>query len=200
VRELLVVVLAIAAVGCSGEEKTANDEARAAMTKVETTCAPGVNCMADRFRLVRKCTHPSGGFRACTAFTGRVERSRIEGKRGSRWAVLFDENTAPKGGHGWWRRVIASPDRRTLLAQWSGECEIQFTYIVTLRDRTMRLTLEGLPSTADGWGRDGRARVRLPTEGWATKARRIVKTGIYRVNPANMAYVLERRAPTRPGC
>jgi hypothetical protein len=114
--------------------------------------------------------------------------------------VLFDENAAPHGGHGRWRRVIASPDGRTLLGQWSGECEIQLTYIVTLADRTMRAILDGLPSAAVGWGNDGRARVRLESEFWATKARRIVKAGIYRVNPANMTYVLERRVPTKTVC
>jgi hypothetical protein len=170
------------------------------MAKVETTCAPGVNCAADRFRPFRKCTHASRGFRACTAFSGSAERSRIEGKRGSRWVVLFDENTAPRGRHGWWRRVIASPDGLRLLGQWLGECEIQLTYIVTLSDRTMRPVLDGLPSTAVGWSPGGGARVRAPSEGWAVKAKRIVKAGIYRVNPANMAFALERRIPMKPVC
>jgi hypothetical protein len=199
-RWLLVVVLALVAAGCSSREKTADEQARAEMANVQTTCEPGVNCATGRFRPFRKCTHPSGGFRACTAFSGRGERSRIEGKRRGRWVVLFDENTAPKNGHGWWRRMIASPGRRTLLGQFSGECEIQLTYIVTLADRTMRPILEGLPSTAVGWGTDGRARVRLESEFWATKAKRIVKAGIYRVNPANMAYVLERTVPNEAVC
>jgi hypothetical protein len=199
-RWLLVAVATVAVAGCGDDTKTADRPVRAEMAKVETTCAEGVNCAADRFRPFRKCTHASGGFRACTAFSGRGERSRIEGKRGSRWVVLFDEMTAPKGGDGWWRRVIASPDRRTLLGQWSGECEIQLTYVVTLTDRTIRPILEGLPSTAVGWSADGRARVRLPSESWATKARRIVKAGIYRVNPASMAYVLERAGPNKTVC
>jgi hypothetical protein len=84
-----------------------------------------------------------------------------------------------------------------LLAQWSGECELQLTYAVTLRDRTMRPILDGLPSTAVGWGPDGRVRVRTQSGGWAIKARRIVKAGIYRVNPSNMAFVLERRVPMK---
>jgi hypothetical protein len=199
-RWLLVAAVAVVGAGCSSGVKTGDAHVRVEMAKVETTCAPGVNCTADRFRPFRKCTHPSRGFRACTAFSGRGERSRIEGRRGSRWVVLFDGNTAPKRGHGWWRRVIASPDRQTLLGQWSGECEIQSTYIVTLVDRTMRPTLEGLPSAAVGWGVDGRARVRLEAEFWATKAQRIVKAGIYRVNPANMAYVLERRVRNKTVC
>jgi len=199
-RWLFLLAVAVLVAGCSGREKTGDDKTAAEMAKVETTCAQGVNCAADRFRPFNKCTHMSGDFRACTAFSGSAERSRIEAKRGSRWVVLFDEMTAPKGGHGWWRRVIASPDRRRLLGQWSGECEVQLTYVVTLADRTMRPILEGLPSTAVGWGADGRARVRLAAEFWATKAKRIVKAGIYRVNPANMAYVLERRVPAKAVC
>src|SRR6187551_3237605 len=157
-RWLLAAVVVVVAAGCSSDEKTAETRARAEMAKVETTCAPAVNCAADRFQPFRKCTHPSRGFRACTAFSGRGERSRIEGKRGARWDVLFGNDTAPHGGRGWWRRVIASPDRRVLLAQWSGECELQLTYLVILRDRTMRPILDGLPSTAVGWGHDRRAR------------------------------------------
>jgi hypothetical protein len=64
----------------------------------------------------------------------------------------------------------------------------------------MRPILEGLPSAAVGWRADGRARVRLEAEFWATKARRIVQAGVYRVNPANMAYVLERRVPSKTVC
>jgi hypothetical protein len=199
-RWLVVVVAAVMATGCGSDEKTADDKVAAEMAKVQTTCAPGVNCAADRFRPFHRCTHVSGGFRACTTFLGAGERSRIEGRRGSRWMVLFDESTAPHGGRGWWRRVIASPDGRTLLGQWSGECELQLTYVVTLRDRTMRPILDGLPSTAVGWGLDGRARVRTPSGGWAVKAKRIVKAGIYRVNPANMAFALERRIPMKAVC
>jgi hypothetical protein len=64
----------------------------------------------------------------------------------------------------------------------------------------MRPILDGLPSTAVGWGPDGRPRVRTQSGGWAIKARRIVKAGIYRVNPANMAFVLERAGPTKTVC
>lgn len=199
-RWLVVAVVAVLAAGCGSEKKTADDTIRAEMAKVQTTCAEGVNCASDRFHPFRKCTHTSRGFRACTAFSGSAERSRIERKRGSRWVVLFDENTAPHGGHGWWRRVIASPDRRTLLGQWSGECELQLTYVVTLRGWTMRPILDGLPSTAVGWGLDGRARVRTPSGGWVVTANRIVKAGIYSVNPVNMAFALERRIPMKPVC
>ena len=199
-RWLLVAVLVIAAAGCGADDKTADETVRAEMAKVETTCAEGVNCGHDRAWPFRKCTHASRGFRACTTFLGDGERTAIEGRRESRWVVLFDDNTAPHARHGWWRRVIASPDRRTLLAQWSGECELQLTYVVTLHDRTMRPILDGLPSTAVGWGPDGRARVRTQSGGWAIKARRIVKAGIYRVNPANMAFALERRIPMKGVC
>jgi len=61
-------------------------------------------------------------------------------------------------------------------------------------------TPDRLSSTAVGWGPDGRVRVRTLSGGWAIKARRIVRAGIYRVNPANMAFVLERRVPMKGVC
>jgi hypothetical protein len=192
-----VVGAAFLAVGCGSQEPTAVEKARAEMAKVQTTCVEGVNCGGGHFRPFRKCAHVSRGFRACTTYTERSKRSAIYRRVGSRWVKV----AGPLGGRlGWWRRALASPNRTTLLAQWSGECEIQTTYLVSVADGTARPILEGLPSTAVGWALDGRARVRLPVESWGMKAKRIFKAGIYRIDPATLAVTLERTIPTQNGC
>jgi hypothetical protein len=55
--------------------------------------------------------------------------------------------------------VWLSPNRRTALALWSGECEIPTTYLVRVRDG--RLTSLGSETTPLGWTHDGRAAVRF---------------------------------------
>jgi predicted component of type VI protein secretion system len=42
----LVVAVAVLAAGCGSSDKRADDPIRAEMTKVQTTCAEGVNCAA----------------------------------------------------------------------------------------------------------------------------------------------------------
>jgi hypothetical protein len=96
--------------------------------------------------------------------------------------------------------VVAASNRRVLLAQWSAECEIQTTYLVSVADGTARAILEGLPSTAVGWAPDGRARVRLSADFWRMRAKRIFKSGIYRIDPRTLAVTLERAIPALPVC
>ncbi|MDQ2910468.1 MAG: hypothetical protein M3R39_05570 [Actinomycetota bacterium] len=105
-----------------------------------------------------------------------------------------------RGRRGWWRRIVVSPDRRTLLAQWSGECEIQSTYLVSTDDGAVKPIFEGASSTAEGWSRDDRARVVLPNEIWGTRAKRLFRAGVYLVDPATLAVRLERPIQPRHGC
>jgi hypothetical protein len=109
---------------------------------------------------LRRCTPASGGFRACTTFGFpiRGERSWIQQRHGATWEIFMGP---PKARHGWWRRVVASADGGTLLAQWSGECEIQSTYLVSTESGKERPIFRGASSTAAGWSEDGRARVHL---------------------------------------
>ena len=60
---------------------------------------------------------------------------------------------------GSWQRVWLSPDRRTVLALWSGECEIPTAYLVRVRDG--RLKPLGTETSPLGWTHDGRAVVRF---------------------------------------
>jgi hypothetical protein len=76
---------------------------------------------------------------------------------------------AGKVGHWIWAAV--SPDEKSLLAQWSGECEVPLAFLVDLANGTPTpVTGEsdwaGSPmSVALGWTTDGRAVVFLPRGG-----------------------------------
>ena len=143
-----------------------------------------------------RCTHVSGGFRACTTFVKAGETSAIYRRAGSGWVKV-------RGGlphrPGWWRRVVASPDRRTLLAQWSGECELQSTYFVSGSGGGVRPIFRGHVSTIAGWTHPGFARVRLGEAIWRGGAM-VNRPGVYLVNPKTMAVRLQLEKPARPGC
>lgn len=65
---------------------------------------------------------------------------------------------------GRWVSAMPSPDGRTLLAQWLGECEIPVAYLVPLATRKPRPVAPALhggasETVAVGWSADGRAGV-----------------------------------------
>lgn len=83
---------------------------------------------------------------------------------------------------GHWRSVARSPDGRTLLLQWSAECEIPVAYFANadgshLRPVAGNSTVE---SGAVGWARDGRAVIAFP-KGVCGRGR--ARPGTYLVNP-----------------
>ena len=191
-RWLVVAVVAVLAAGCGGDEKTAGDTIRAEMAKVQTTCAEGVNCASDRFQPFRKCTHASRGFRACTTYRERSERTGIYRRGRDGWTKFAGAARSV----GWWRRVIAAPSRTVLLGQWSDECETQTTYIVE-RGRARPIFAQS-ESYAVGWSTEGQARVRVPME--ARDPRGDVRAGIYLVDPQTLAHTLERPLARGPAC
>jgi hypothetical protein len=170
-----------------------------ALTLIATGCGGGNHESppphAARTPLAR-CTHASGGFRACTVFRAPGERSALYRRSGSEWVVLRGRLS---GRAGWWRRVVASPDRRILLAQWSGECEVQSTYLVSASDGSLRPVFSGLDSDAVGWTAAGLARVRLVEQEWRGKTLRH-RAGTYLVDPRTMTVMLERAYGARTGC
>jgi hypothetical protein len=105
------------------------------------------------------------GYRLC-----RGDRVTIERRVGGRWrAVARHPRAEVVHGmvQGHWREAWLSPDGRTLLAQWSSECEIPIAFFLpatggSLRpvtgERDWRTSPESL---ARGWAPDGRARVLL---------------------------------------
>lgn len=195
-RWLLVAVVMVVAVGCGSDPKTADEKARAEMAKVQTTCDEGVNC--EVLRPFRKCTSVSRGFRACSTFLAADRQTAIYRRSaGERWQKVI--GPLPPG-HGWWRRVLPSLDRRMLLAQWSGECEVQTTYLVSVTDRRVRTVFPRHTSAALGWSADGRARVVLAEPVYGSRTTVKLRPGKYRVDPMTMAVELERPVARRPGC
>jgi hypothetical protein len=86
----------------------------------------------------------------------------------------------PAGREGHWESARLSPDGRTLLLQWSAECEIPVAYFATANGRRLRPVVPGGPdSRALGWSADGRAVVLLPLTSCAGGPDK----GIFLVNP-----------------
>ena len=101
------------------------------------------------------------------------------------WSRRARPSTVYRGGRkvlsrkgGYWRSAELSPDRRSLLLQWSGECEIPTAYLARADGGGLRPAAP--ESVALGWTRSGRAVVDLPRGGCAGSARR---PGIYLVGP-----------------
>jgi hypothetical protein len=143
-----------------------------------------------------RCTHASRGFRACTVFSAPGERSALYWRSGSEWVVV--RGPVP-GTPGWWRRVFAAADGQTLLAQWSGECEQQSTYLVSATDGRLRSVFGGHASEALGWTAAGRARIRLAEQIWRGKTL-VRRPGVYVVDPRTMLPRLARSSAAKRGC
>ena len=97
-------------------------------------------------------------------------RATIELKDGDEWRVVARH--APGDiwkdmvvGH--WRDAWLSPDGRTILGQWSGECEVPIAFFIPAPGGPMRPVTgerdwtESVMSVAHGWSGDGRAHVSL---------------------------------------
>jgi hypothetical protein len=190
-RWLLAVALGLVVVGCGVRQV----HQKPAMPAVQTTCVEGVNC-GGTAKTYRHCTSVVNGFRACTAFPpDGTAHSRIERRAASAWTTVLRPSEAP--AHGWWRRVLPSPDRKTLLGQWSGDCELQTTYMIRVGGRPRPIFSEA-ESFALGWSDDGRARVQVPIT--AKDVRGDVRSGIYRIHPRTLAHTTERLLPQGSHC
>lgn len=193
---VVLVALSLLAAGCGG---------------AGVTVTPTTTTRAAKGGTTSSCTAVSRGFRACTTFAttsaafhriGGGEESRIERRHGSRWSVFLGPDRAPRGG-GWWRRVFADPQGKTLLAQWSGECEVQSTYLISTHVPTLRRVFPSHQATALGWTSDGMARVKL----WrstdapdAPKRGSHRRSGIYLVTAQGHVMHLERAVPLTSAC
>jgi hypothetical protein len=93
---------------------------------------------------------------------------------------------------GYWRSVELSPDRRTLLLQWSGECEVPTAYLARANGGGLRPI--ATESAALGWTPSGRAVVDLARGGCAGSTRR---PGIYLVEPRSRRAALVYRGHGR---
>jgi hypothetical protein len=94
-------------------------------------------------------------------------------------------------------RLFRSPDGKTLLAQWSGQCEVQSTYLVSATTGRARPILGSADeSSALGWTRNGLARIRVPRP---TCGGAHLRAGIYAVDPVTLKAKLLRRLRGGPG-
>jgi hypothetical protein len=95
--------------------------------------------------------------------------------------------TVPKvGAVGHWDSVVPSPDGSTLLAQWSGECEIPEAFFVSLYGSGARPLIPhgrhgGPNTTALGWSPDGRAFAFVPKSPGC--GGEFDRSGVYRFDP-----------------
>ena len=129
--------------------------------------------------------------------------STIQRRDGVRWRTLAGppERTIAHGmpiGH--WAGAWLSPDGKTLLAQWSAECEIPIAFFVDAASGKKRPVTgeqdwtEAPESIALGWSDDGRARVRL-TRGYCGGAK--YPPGVYLIAPATGRLSLVKRETAR---
>jgi hypothetical protein len=110
---VVLVAVVLLATGCGGS--------KVAQTNSQTTATQLGKVSESR------CSSGSAGFRACTVFhRSGGEVSRIEHRDGPLVCLLAADRAYPL--HGWRRRVLADPQGEMLLAEWSGECEVPFTY------------------------------------------------------------------------
>jgi hypothetical protein len=87
----------------------------------------------------------------------------------------------PTGGY--WVSAELSPDRRTLLLQWEGECETLTAFLARADGSRLRPAVgtRSTESQALGWTRDGRAVLHLPH---AACGAGFPRPGVYLLEPA----------------
>lgn len=131
-----------------------------------------------------------GSYRLCMRIKyGEWSRATIERKTSGDWKMLAGE---PKGAvfqgmaNGRWSDLWLSPDGKTLLAQWQGECENPTAFFLSVNGGPLRVVTgearweKGAESTAIGWLDDGRAQVRLGEGACGNAAD---EPGVYAIDP-----------------
>ena len=176
-RLAVILLLAFFAAGCGHTAQNAGDHAAGLMTPIHCQRAMSTGIAACGYPL-GKSTQPS---------------SIWSGSRDDRQKIVGPARIEPVEGAGpvgFWvsHRIFLAPDGRTLLAQWSGECESQSTYLVPRAGGKPRLVFLS-ESRALGWSKDGRARVVLAEPG-AFDGERGYHQGTYLVDPVTMKRTL----------
>jgi len=157
-RRALVLAVVLVAAGCGSSETEAEapepaPPAAAPVAPPEPDPDPHVTCVdAARDGADRLVVCPSG-----RQMARRVVRVTPSGER----TVLVK----PVGMVGHWRSVAVSPDGRTLLLQWSAECEVPVAYFAPAAGGKARpVHRRDVESVAQGWTLEGLARIRFPKD------------------------------------
>ena len=187
-----VVLLVIVAAGCGGAGTPGNHVARPGVRQTHCTGSTSAQTFV--------CGYPLGSAQSSIWTGPGSDRMKVTGP--ARVVMVGSPAKVVKGADpvGFWvpNRIFLSPDGRTLLAQWSGECESQSTYLVPRAGGKPRLVFLS-ESRALGWSKDGRARVLLAEQG-AFDGERGYHQGTYLVDPVTMKRTLVRPVETRHGC
>ena len=182
--------------GCGGSDPESFPPAEAAPTptaattpskrpskpKLETTCIPA----------------KAPGYRVCETVRVRgirllgYVRSTIEARADDGWRIVTRQ---PRGAYrhpaaiGMWGDVWRSPDGRTLLAQWQGECDAKWAFFVpadggrpqvATGERNWQTSAHSWPR---GWSADGHARVWVFPNGGCGGGEGEVEPGRYLIDP-----------------
>jgi hypothetical protein len=121
----------------------------------------------------------------------------IERRSGSGWRLVTGP-LRPPALDAMWNRVWVSPDRRTLLAEWSYPCDSGTVVFVSAGGGTPRVVTgesdwrKAPVSQGMGWTADGKARVQIfrPWRGH--------EAGVYVFDPRSPAR--DARPFPQPGC
>jgi hypothetical protein len=151
----------------------------------------------------RTCEAQAGGFRTCMN-AGPNYHSTIEHRESAGTWILV---TGPvqfrsRDAGGYWLDVFVSPDKKTLLAQWSGECESPNAFLVPARGGAPRSVSgerdwwKAPESGVVGWAKDGRAIVRLFGAVCGIGAHR---PGVYLIDPETGRAEFARRLTRAEG-
>jgi hypothetical protein len=101
-------------------------------------------------------------------------------------------------GIGHWTKLLLSPDRRTYLGQWSGECETPEAFFVPAAGGKPQPVTgrRGDETIALDWAPHNRARILVPR---ALCGSQFDRPGVYLVDPRGGKPVFVRATKARPG-
>lgn len=153
-RRLLLGFVVLALTGCSGD--SGDREGAVPTTMASPNGLPGPRC-----DLIEPGWNV--GYQLCQDPSSPTDRGRFEFR--GRGRIPIDYPYAGPGGH--WSGGFVSRDVKTLLLQWTAECEVPFAFFVPASGGKPRLVtgerrVEHAPATiAHGWTVDGDAIVEV---------------------------------------